>query len=64
MKKIGLDFIACLPKAKHPEEVKKEKSLMLLKISLEMCMIKKKKKVVDTVHPLKGKFSWPPFLER
>lgn len=41
MKKIGLDVIAYLPKTKHPEEVKKEKSLMLLIISLEMCMIKK-----------------------
>lgn len=41
MKKIGLDVIAYLPKTKHPEEVKKEKSLMLLIISLETCMIKK-----------------------
>lgn len=35
MKEIGLDFIAYLPKTKHPEEVKKGISLMLL--------IKKKK---------------------
>lgn len=41
MKEIGLDFIAYLPKTKHPEEVKKEISLMLLIISLEMCTIKK-----------------------
>lgn len=36
MKKIGLDVIARLPKTKHPEEVKKEKSLVLLIISLSV----------------------------